>query len=158
MTKERPQQNPPIEATAFSMFALIRSMSSICTHDQSPHDYYILFYYIITSLILQIQSFLYLMLVYSHWPQSVLWLLCRVLLVHQKTCSPPERCALCTCTSVSPGGHTRAINAQQKRNTYKYESFWKDCYTIYLLYYISCHCNLFSYWFCGPVHATLWSP
>lgn len=30
MTKERPQQKPPIEATAFSMLALIRSMSFIC--------------------------------------------------------------------------------------------------------------------------------
>ena len=30
MTKERPQQKPPTEAMAFSMLALIRSMSSIC--------------------------------------------------------------------------------------------------------------------------------
>ena len=30
MTKERPQQKPPMEATAFSMLALIKSMSSIC--------------------------------------------------------------------------------------------------------------------------------
>lgn len=29
MTKERPQQKPPMEAMAFSMLALIRSMSSI---------------------------------------------------------------------------------------------------------------------------------
>lgn len=30
MTKERPQQKPPMEAMAFSMLALIRSMWSIC--------------------------------------------------------------------------------------------------------------------------------
>lgn len=42
ITKERPQQKPPIEATEFSMLALIKSMSSICTNMRhkyvvSPH-------------------------------------------------------------------------------------------------------------------------
>ena len=42
MTKERPQQNPPMDATAFSMLALIRSMSSICREQEGTLDIKIL--------------------------------------------------------------------------------------------------------------------